>query len=78
MYTCNTVVIIILGKCHFIVLIDSRIMNEVVIRCFLLWFKSVLETSVGIGLTTGPALGILLYQVSSVDVLLPFVIITIH
>ena len=40
-------------------------MNEVVIRCFLLWLKSVLATFTGIGLTVGPALGILLYEVSS-------------
>ena len=42
-------------------------MNEVVIRCFLLGLKSVLKMFVGIGLTTGPALGILLYQVSSAE-----------
>ena len=42
-------------------------MNEVVCWCFFLWLKSVMETSLGIGMTTGSALGMLLYQVSTTE-----------
>ena len=69
-YTSNIVVIMAGEKYQFIVLIDRHTMNEVVIRCFLLGLKSVLKMFVGIGLTTGPALGILLYQVSSAELLI--------